>query len=569
MHGSPSPVRPTPRSTRLPFVAVLAALAAFVAASPSLDAIERASPTAVLARASAAAVRGRVAALASTQDPATGAIYTLVTIDVARAWGFPAAPTRVEVRVLGGVHGTTALIVGEQAHFTRGEDVFVLLEVRPRDGSFAVTGLERGKWSLAPGYDDAGLDALAALTGTHVRLSADWTPVQGLPDPAGLDAATDLDVVGAGRWHEADWSASVPVDSAPGGHVLFPGGGFAQMLRAIETWSAAGALRLAPGRWRTPRCFVNGEAADGRISIAYDDPCGEIPNTSPTLAIGGAYLDLQDRRVVQGVSYGRFTKGMIVLDDAATKYAGLSTGCYEEILTHELGHAIGLAHTDVQPSIMAPWLTPACVERQQSQPLQPVDIAALLARYPAAPIDGPPATPGAVWTAVQGSTVSLTWSAAAGAPATAYHVVAGSLPGGSDVGTAVVTTPSFVATGVSRGVYYVRIIATNGAGASAPTADVAITVGDGLPGAPVGLMAAAGPAGSVRVMWQPPRSGAPADAYALLVGTTPGHPDSRVPMSGTTLSATGVARGTYYVRAVGVNGNGTGPASPEITVVVP
>ncbi len=28
-------------------------------------------------------------------------------------------------------------------------------------------------------------------------------------------------------------------------------------------------------------------------------------------------------------------------------------------------------------------------------------------------------------------------------------------------------------------------------------------------------------------------------------------------------------RQPYYVRAVGVNGNGTGPASPEITVVVP
>ena len=64
------------------------ALAAFVAPGPSLDAIERPSATAVLARASAAAVRGRVAAVASTQDPATGAIYTVVTLDVVRAWGF-------------------------------------------------------------------------------------------------------------------------------------------------------------------------------------------------------------------------------------------------------------------------------------------------------------------------------------------------------------------------------------------------------------------------------------------------------------------------------------------------
>lgn len=208
---------------------MLAALAALVAGSPSIDAIERPSAAVVLARASTAAVRGRVAALASTQDPDTGAIYTLVTIDVARAWGFPTAPAHVEVRVLGGVHGTTALVIGEQARFTPGEDVFVLLEVRPRDGSFAVTGLEHGKWSLAPGDAEADFEALAALTGTAVRLPADWRPVQGIPGPAGLDAATDLDAVSTGRWHEADWSAPVPVDSAPEGHLLFPGGGFAQV----------------------------------------------------------------------------------------------------------------------------------------------------------------------------------------------------------------------------------------------------------------------------------------------------------------------------------------------------
>jgi hypothetical protein len=218
---------------------------------------------------------------------------------------------------------------------------------------------------------------------------------------------------------------------------------------------------------------------------------------------------------------------------------------------------------------MAPWLSPACVDRTESQPLQPADLTALWARYPTAPLDGPPGVPGGLTGSAHDDTVSLSWSPATGAPATGYQVIAGRMPGAADLGVIVVTQPSLVAHGVPRGVYYVRVAAINALGVSAPSADVMVTVGSGLPGTPVGLMAAAGPAGSVRVMWQRPLSGAVPDAYELLVGTVPGHPASRIPIGGTSLVATGVASGTYYVRAVGVNGNGAGPATPEIAIVVP
>ncbi|MFN7979933.1 MAG: matrixin family metalloprotease [Vicinamibacterales bacterium] len=521
---------------------MIVALAAAVAASAPVRALVRPSPDTALAQASAAAVRGTVTAMRSTVDD-TGTIYTVVTIEVARAWGFPDAPARVDVRLLGGVHDSTALVVGGQARFTPGEDVLVLLEVRPRDGSLAVTGLERGKWTVqpaltadapairalhlrAPGETTrttvADVEALASLAGTRVRLPAHWSATRGLGDGAGRTATVvtgaDLNPTSLGRWHEADWGAPVLVDSAPNGHALFPGGGFAQALRALGAWSAAGALHLAPGTLRTPRCFGNNEPADGRISIAYDDPCDEIPDTSPTLAIGGAYFDLQDQRAVQGITYGRITKGMVVLDNAASKFAGLSTGCYEEILTHELGHAIGLAHTSVEPSVMAPWLSPACIDHTESQPLQVADRTALWARYPTAPLDGPPGVPGGLTASALGDTVSLSWSPATGAPATAYQIIAGSMPGAADRGVTIVAQPSLVASGVPRGVYYVRVAAINALGISAPGADVMVTVGTGLPGTPVGLMAAAGPAGSVRVMWQRPISGPLPDAYRATGG---------------------------------------------------
>lgn len=542
-----------------------------------------------LARASAAAVRGVVTDVVARRDPAVDVVYTHVTIAVTRAWGFPTVPPRVELKLLGGVAGGVALAVGGQAEFHTGEEVLALIDVRPRDHSLSVAGLAFGKWTLAdlradrapgvaatagdrarPGVGD--VESLASLAGRTVALPADWRrPVL---TPAAASAVSDtraaaMDAPAAGRWHGADWGAPVLVDSEAGGHPLFPGGGFAQALRALGLWSAASPLALQPGTQRGPRCFSSTEPADGRISITYDDPCGEIADTSPTLALGGLFFDPADVRVVQGVPYGRATRGVVVLDNVAAKFANFSVGCYEEVIAHELGHAIGLPHTSSTPSVMAPWLSPECVNRTESQPLQAVDRAALAARYPASVTEGPPGPVGGLTAFVNGSTVSIAWQPASGPAATTYHLHAGTVPGGSDVGVLPLAHPEFVTTGVPRGVYYVRVVALNAHGASAAGSEVTIVVGDGLPGAPAGLMAAAGPAGAVRVLWQPPAAGAPPDGYALLVGTAPGQLTARIPVGATSLSATGIAPGTYYVRAVAVNAAGAGPVSPEIAVIVP
>jgi hypothetical protein len=546
-----------------------------------------------LARASAAAVRGIVTEVFAERDAAVDAIYTFVTIEVSRSWGFPAPPARVQLKLLGGAVDGAALVIEGQARFTPGEEVITLLDVRPRDHSLSVTGLESGKWTVsatgaaepvvsrALGIDVASpartartardLEALVSLAGTSVRLPAPWAADRiEVARPHAPTQMQDALSAGAARWHEADWGAPVFVDSQGGGHTLFPGGGFAQLRRAIAAWSGPSALRLQPGVLRGPRCFAGSEPADGRVSVSYDDPCDEIADTSPTIALGGVFYDTSDVRVVQGMAYGRITRGIVVLDNVPVKFAGFSTGCYEEVLTHEIGHAVGLSHTAVPQSVMYPWLAPECVNRLESQPLQTADVAALVARYPdSAPAESAPGIPGGLTAQVSGSTVTVSWMPATGAAATAYQLQAGRVPGGGDVGVATTGATTFVATDVARGVYYVRIVAVNAYGASAPSADVVIVVGDGLPGTPVGLLAAAGPAGSVRVLWQPPPGGAPPDGYTLLVGTAPGHPTARIQTVAPSLITSGVASGTYYVRAVGVNRAGAGPASAEITVVVP
>ena len=578
--------RPGPIATAL--TAAVLALLCLERDTIDVHALTWPGADAALARASAAAIRGTVVAVAARRD-APGAIYTYVLLDVTRAWGFPTPPPQVALKLLGGSVDGVSLAVGGQARFAPGEDVFAFLDVRPRDQTLSVTGLERGKWTLRATpdattatrtrhdrphdetADPAALEQLAALAGSQIRLPAALADAPSAAEAAAITSRGPADAGNAiaARWHEADWGSAVPVDSAPDGHPLFPSGGLTQFLRALDAWTGAGPLRLAPGVVRSARCFANDEAPDGRISVSYDDPCGEIADTSPVLAIGGVYYSSSEVRQVNGTLFGKITKGMVVMDNVLPKFAGLSTGCYEELLTHELGHAIGLGHTALDPSVMAPTLSSACVDRTESLPLQPPDRAALAVPYPpSAVVPGPPAAPGGVSAEVVGARVTLRWAAAAGAPPTAYQVQAGSMPGAADHGTLATGLTSVTASGVSTGVYYLRVIALNAAGASAPSPETAVVVGTGLPAAPTGLVAAAGGAGRVRVFWQPPPGAAPA-GYLFLAGYTPETIAARVPLGGPALAAERVAAGTYYVRVAAWNGVGLGPASDVIAVVVP
>lgn len=550
-----------------------------------------------LARSSAAAIRGRVVAIQSGWDPQAEAIYTYVGLDVARSWALRGAPRHVTLKLLGGVVGDTALVIGGQARFAVGEDVLVFADVRPRDRTLSVSGLDAGKWTLTTAgaapmatrrrHDRAAadrdpdarpaaeLDRLAALAGTGgARADA------ALLEPAALPAAA-ADAVAQpsfawltpdtpARWHEADAGAPVYVDAQSGGHPLFPGGGIAQILGAAARWSAAGSLKLLPGGFRSGRCFSNADPNDGRISIAFDDPCGEIADAGSTLAIGGAYYTSSDVRRVGGTNFWKITKGVIVTDDALAKFSGFSLGCWDDLMTHELGHAIGLGHVASPSSIMYPAIAPECVARSESLPLSADDRAGVAALYPlGAGEAGPPGVPLGLSAAVNGFDVTLLWRPpAAGGAVAAYHLQAGSLPGASDYGVATTTETSLVVPNVASGVYYVRLIAANAAGASAPTADITVIVGQYLPGTPSGLLAAAGPGGSVVVHWDPPAAGPVPSGYRLVARDSAGA-IYRIPVGGTSFAAQGVASGTYYVRVAAVTPAGAGPVTPEIAVVVP
>ena len=553
-----------------------------------------------LARISAAAVHGRVVAVTPAWDAEVDTIYTYVTLDVLRAWGLEGAPARVVVKQLGGVVGDTALLVGGQARFEIGEEVFVFLDVRPRDGTLSVAGLEQGKWLMTGladaavaaaremrGHDPAAvvardyravadLEALAALAGTRVPATgaalAPAIPVSAGRGPGRAGPAfTLLNPAIPARWHQADSGTPVYVDTHAGGHPQFAGGGLTQLVNAAGHWRSAGSLPLEGGTSRTPRCFTNSEPLDGRISVTYGDPCGEIADGSSTLAIGGAYFSSSDVRTLNGVAYWKMVKGMIVTVNMPSKYSWMSTGCYEDVLTHELGHAIGFGHAAARPSMMYPAIASECTGRTVAMALQADDLAAMAALYPGAagPPPAPPGTPSTFSAIASGSTVTFSWTpATGGAAATAFQLQAGNAPSAANYGVVTVGGTSLVVPNVPNGTYYVRALAVNAHGASAPTPDAVVAVGPTLPGAPRNVTASVGAGGLLTIAWQPPSIGGPPTHYMILAGHTPGSSIYQVPVSGTSIAG-GVPPATYYVRMVALNGAGAGPASAEVVAVVP
>jgi fibronectin type III domain protein len=187
---------------------------------------------------------------------------------------------------------------------------------------------------------------------------------------------------------------------------------------------------------------------------------------------------------------------------------------------------------------------------------------------------GVPGAPTGLTASVTGNTVVLSWAAPAGGCApTSYVIQAGSSPGASDLANFSTgsTTPSFTATGVGSGTYFVRIISANSGGVSAPSNEAAFVVGScgTVPNPPTNLRASIG-GSTLALAWDAPAGGCAPASYVLQAGSSSGASNlANVSVAGTSLTAVGVANGTYYIRVVAVNAVGQSSPSNEVVATLP
>jgi enediyne biosynthesis protein E4 len=188
-----------------------------------------------------------------------------------------------------------------------------------------------------------------------------------------------------------------------------------------------------------------------------------------------------------------------------------------------------------------------------------------------------PSAPRDLTATVNGSSVALTWNSPLDGPApTAYRLDVGSASGLANLAVVPVGFSNSFAANAPNGTYFVRVRAQNRVGASAPSNEVAVTVGRSGGGVCVAPPAPATltfqrTGSAVTLNWAPPANGAPVRAYVIEAGSGSGAANIAIVDTGApilTVSAN-APPGRYFVRVRARVACGTGSPSTEVVIDVP
>jgi hypothetical protein len=577
-------------------------------------------------------VQGRVTGIKVAQDASVGSLYTYVSLDVASVLKGSIPGDRIVLKQLGGRLGATALQIAGQPAFSVGEEVLVFLEVRPRDRTLTVTAQWQGKFTIAAASgapqsavrDDPGGAARGIFSG-QTRALASWlpelrqeigasaaeatAPIEIAPAVAALASVpSSRTSTSAAVWRDAALAGQpVRVDAATLGQPGLPDGGERILRAAADYWTKTGIAALATGGLQPSGCFTT-RAPNGRIAVGVDG-CDELSPRGGTIALSGGWIQYETN--ASGVELPRFLSAGVMTNRGQTASRLLSQpACFEQLLKHELGHALGLVDSPDGAGVMGSSLQ--CdgfgngsgggasddATRPTFVPLDP-GVSATVSSGANGIVTGArdtaydsvacvvgcdvraataitgPNVPTNLSASLSGSTLTLTWTAPAGdAPPTSYTIEVGSTPGASDVANIATGSPatSFSAAVGGNAVFYIRVRATNEAGTGGPSNEIVVSIGNATPppGAPGGLTATV--AGStVTLTWTAPTTGGPPSNYIVEAGSNSGFRDlANFSTGSTTLaySVSGVPAGTYYVRVRASNSGGTSPSSNEIVIIV-
>lgn len=323
-----------------------------------------------------------------------GSIVTYITLDVRDVLKGRVSTGRLVVRQPGGLVGETGHWIFGSPRFDVGRDAAVFLATNG-DGALVVDGMFLGNFFLEKGAD--GRDWLRRDTGgegVQILPKKGGLTAQEMPATLPLDdlratvarvvsktPTLDIDdlpqvppeydqpfegesgvtpsfsLLNRCRWFEPDTGVVVPFYSnstnfQPGGGGAPPSIG-AALTDALASWSSVPecSLRLSYGGEDTNYCGWG--PADGKTMVSVDcrnEISGEACRS--IIAIGGGHYTTRETVVVNGTTFFKIKESDVALQDGYCDYFQ-DPVALREVITHEVGHCIGLGHSEDRNANMA------------------------------------------------------------------------------------------------------------------------------------------------------------------------------------------------------------------------